>query len=204
MKSYLSPKTSVRTFCKNALLTFSVLFISTLVKSQALPVPNVVPNIDWQKDFSSTTSPSLVSIANAIDANSRVYSTGYMYNGTNKDLVVLGYDSLGIQTFSPVIYDNGGDDIGNAIVFDAAGYLYIVGSSYGSIATQNDYVIMKVSPAGSVVWTKRYNATSGDDIGKDIRVDASGNVYCTGTAFTGIAGQNNIATVKFTSTGTQT
>jgi len=160
----------------------------------------VVPNLDWVNYYSGTTTPSLVNISNALDASNNVYVTGYIHNGTNKDLKVLKYDSLGTLLWS-ASYDNGADDMGNAITFDASGNVYVTGVSYGTGTTLNDYVTIMYNSSGTAQWTKRYNATSGNDEAMDIKTDASGNVYVTGSCYNGLTNLLDIGTIKYSGSG---
>src|SRR5262249_3233483 len=92
-----------------------------------------------------------------------------------------------------------GDTLVEAIALDAQGNAYITGdSSGGSLPTTvgavqeippspvcapdfcHDEFVAKFSPAGSLVYST-YLAGEGDDAGKGIAVDASGNAYVAGS-----------------------
>ncbi|MEO5570138.1 MAG: SBBP repeat-containing protein, partial [Bacteroidia bacterium] len=91
-----------------------------------------------------------------------------------------------------------GVDQGNAVTVDAAGNVYTTGyfestcdfdpgagivnlNSVGNM----DVFIMKSDASGNLLWAKSVGGT-GDDEGKTIAVDASGNVYI-GGSFSGTA-----------------
>ena len=86
-----------------------------------------------------------------------------------------------------------GGDVGGGIVVDASGSVYTTGSFQGTAdfdpgagtanltSTGNfDIFVSKLDSAGNFVWAKAMGGTSGD-FGNGIAVDASGNVYTTGS-----------------------
>jgi hypothetical protein len=179
------------------------ILIGLLVTVAMVAKSQVVPNVDWVKYYGNTGTPSLSAIANAIDATNNIYVTGYKQS-TTKDLVVLKYDSLGNLLWSK-LYDNGGDDQGNAIHIDkSTGDVLVCGKSYGTATTLFDYIVIRYSSSGSQLWAKRMNLANGDDEAMDIKTDASSNAFVTGTAYKGSTRKKDICTLKFTSTGTQT
>lgn len=156
--------------------------IAITAKSQnPFPSPFVVSNIDWIRYYSQVDI--LNSAPTTIDVNSNVYTTGYRgITGGLMDLLVMKYDSTGVQTFS-YTYNNGGDDEGRAIKIDAAGNSYIAGMSDDVVNSKGkDYIIIKLSPTGSLMWMTpgRFDASGKDDIANDICVDGNGDVYVTG------------------------
>ncbi|WP_375436353.1 malectin domain-containing carbohydrate-binding protein [uncultured Hymenobacter sp.] len=94
--------------------------------------------------------------------------------------------------------------IGQAdMVVDADGNTYLTGGS-------SDYVTLKYSPSGQLLWERRYNATLGTKNGYEqaqaIKVDAAGNILVTGSSiFTpdpGTTGtREDIVTVKYSPSG---
>lgn len=155
----------------------------------------VIPNIDWVKDYSFRNG--IRNSSSAIDANNNAYVTGSVFNGTNKDLVVLKYDSLGTLLYA-YLYNNNGDDEGNAVKVDALGNAYVTGVSYDA-TTGKDYITIMLSPTGSATWVNRFNNPNGngDDEGIDLVVDyANDVVYVTGGSFS-INGNNDITTIQY-------
>lgn len=71
------------------------------------------------------------------------------------------------------------NDEGKHIATDNDGNVYVAGVSDST--TLKDWLIIKYSPQGSVLWTKRFNGTANkDDEPQDIKIDNQGNVYVTG------------------------
>jgi len=98
------------------------------------------------------------------------------------------------------IYDNGGDDDAVAIGVDPGGNVVVLGTSEG--ATSPDLVTIKYNAVnGNTVWPTptgavRYDSNGGArDDAADMAVDAAGNVYVTGTSWTG--GNRDYLTLKY-------
>lgn len=92
------------------------------------------------------------------------------------------------------------DDFGSDVAFDAVGNMYVCGARGNG--NDLDYYVAKYSPTGSIIWSKVYNHTvNKDDVAADIEVDASGNVYVTGTSYGGLL--TDIATIKYDNSGNQ-
>jgi hypothetical protein len=89
-----------------------------------------------------------------------------------------------------------------ALALDAAGNVYITGSSRGSY-TGDDYATVKYNSAGVEQWVARYNGpVNGDDQVAALAVDDAGNVYVTGES-EGSGTYYDYATVKYNSAGVE-
>ncbi len=100
-------------------------------------------------------------------------------------LLILCVTSTYSQWVSNYGYSYGDVNItnakGQAVTTDANGFSYVTGYSFET-ETQNDIVIIKYSPTGSIVWANSYNGTANsNDEGAGICVDVNGNVYVTGS-----------------------
>ncbi|WP_437799872.1 hypothetical protein [Sorangium sp. So ce693] len=85
-------------------------------------------------------------------------------------------------------YGGSGDDLGLSIVSDAAGNFYVSGSFRGTVdfgagpvtsAGGSDVFFLKLDPAGSVIWSKRFG-TEYNDANATMAVDGSGNIVLVG------------------------
>jgi Beta-propeller repeat/Cep192 domain 4/Divergent InlB B-repeat domain len=105
------------------------------------------------------------------------------------DAFVAEVNPQGALLFSTYL-GGSGEDAGNAIAVDAAGNIYVAGSTastdfpifnpaQASSAGQGDAFIAKLGPGGSLVYST-YLGGSGADEARGIAVDAAGNVYVTG------------------------
>lgn len=112
-------------------------------------------------------------------------------NGTNFDLFVLKLDASGNFVWAES-FGNTGLDIGNSIVNDAVGNIYLTGAFGGTVdfdagpgtinlssgASYNAFVL-KLNESGATLWAKMLGGSS-QIIGRSVRLDASGNVYSFG------------------------
>lgn len=128
--------------------------------------------------------------AMAVDGSGNVFVTG--------DSGITGHTSFSYD-FATVAYSAGGTplwtnrysatpdshDRARAIAVDGRGSVFVGGSSPGSNGF-NDYTIIKYSGTGISLWTNRYNGAGNryDGIGA-IAIDASGNLFATGTSLDG-------------------
>ena len=95
----------------------------------------------------------------------------------------------------------GGEDAAKAVLTDASNNVIMVGSS-ASYGYDNDFVVVKYSPNGDTIWTKRIAGPSGsNDDAMAAAIDSSGAVSVTGS--TGTWPDFNILTVKLYPDGSQ-
>jgi len=139
-----------------------------------------------------------------VDAAGNVYVTGISVNNSNnEDFATVKYSASGTQLW--VKRYNGPSNMQDeafAMFVDDAGNVYVTG---GSQQTNKgyDYLTVKYNSAGTQLWTARYDASSGNDIASDIKVDLYGNVFITGSSYGGTSVKMDYATVKYTSAGVQ-
>lgn len=101
-------------------------------------------------------------------------------------------------------YNGPGNSVDQAIAIavDAAGNVYVTGSSTGS-GSNLDYATVKYNSSGVQQWEARYNGPANFiDNATAIAIDASGNVYVTGFS-TGTISLSDYATIKYNSAGQQ-
>jgi hypothetical protein len=126
----------------------------------------------------------------AVDGSGNVYVTGETLGrvGGNpsaggRDIFVVKYSSTEVKEWIRR-FGTSGDDAGNGIAMDGSGNVYVTGGTFGrldgnSSAGGRDIFVVKYSSTGAKQWIRQFG-TSGDDVGDDIAVDGSGNVYVTG------------------------
>jgi len=155
-------------------------------------------NEDWRATYAGSGSGGDVGTAITTDTAGGVYVAGYAQN-TSVDFVTIKYNWDGSRAWAQT-YDAGGEDKPVAIALGPDGSVYVTGKG-GS-----DYLTVKYSATGVRKWVKSYNAPYGQtDWATALAVDSDGNAYVTGTARTasGPTGENNFATVKYDTAGTQ-
>jgi Secretion system C-terminal sorting domain/Beta-propeller repeat len=136
----------------------------------------------------------------AVDASGNVYVTGYsdaMAGATtfNNDYATIKYNKLGFRQWVRR-YDgpSGAQDMANALVLDASGNVYVTGSSQNDPYAL-DYTTIKYDAAGTLEWLTIYSGPgSNSDYAIAMAVDASANVYVTGSS---IGSTDDYATIKY-------
>jgi uncharacterized delta-60 repeat protein len=114
----------------------------------------------------------------------------------------------GVQQEWVALYNGGyGPDVADAIAVDGSGNVYVTGSSFGPGSCNLacvDYATIKYDPSGTQQWAARYNGPASDsDQPSAIAVDASGNVYVTGSSIGTTWPDYDYATIKYDSSGQQ-
>jgi len=138
----------------------------------------------------------------AVDDLGNVYVTGRS-GFPASDYATLKYDSSGQQQWV-ARYNGSGDDADYpiAIAVDRFGEVYVTGSSFG-LGTGTDYATVKYDNAGEELWVARYTgAGSNVDRPAGMTIDASGNLYVTGTSSVA-GGISDYATIKYDNSGQQ-
>ncbi|MBS4015983.1 MAG: SBBP repeat-containing protein [Candidatus Latescibacteria bacterium] len=139
----------------------------------------------------------------AIDGSGNVYVAGYCSRvTTGQDYAVIKYNASG-DTCWMRFYDNGsnGADQATSMTIDNSGNVYVTGVSPGS-GTNKDYLTIKYSSTGDLLWTQRYTGlgSADDDEAAAIKVDGSGNVHVTGFSV-GSGTGSDFATIKYNANG---
>ncbi len=94
-------------------------------------------------------------------------------------------------------------DYATDVRVDASGNVYVTGGSRSSGGAHLDIVTIKYNPEGNVMWLQKYNGPAdSSDYPSSLFVDASGNVYVTGTSY-GIGSSSDFITIKYNSAGVQ-
>jgi RTX calcium-binding nonapeptide repeat (4 copies)/Beta-propeller repeat len=167
-------------------------------------------NFVWAKRLGGTSDDIVEGMS--VDAAGNVYTTGHFMGTADydpgsgtfnlasagfRDVFVSKLDSAGNFIWAKRLGGGSSDEV-EAIAVDGLGNVYTTGYFTGTAdfnpgdGTANliavfssDVFVSKLDGDGNYVWAKRLSG-SGNEKGKAIAVDSSGNVYTTGT-FTGIS-----------------
>lgn len=153
--------------------------------------------IQWQRYIGG--SGSEIGYGAAVDSNGNVYVVGSSSSNSNaQDAYLVKYNSSGSLQWQRAL---GGisNEFGYAIAIDpTSSFLYITGSSNSNTtAGVNDMIIARYLSDGTHSWTRSLGDTQ-DDYGYGVAVDALGNAYVTGSAYS----NNYVLVVKYDSSGT--
>jgi len=160
---------------KKKILVILLLTVSVSVHSQ------------WIASFGGTESDNNISDAKgqslAVDDNNFSYVTGYIYEATgNNNIILIKYSHSGDTVWTRTYNGNAGlNDKGMDVCTDNEGNVYVTGFAQFE-GKGNDAVVLKYSTDGTLLWVKQFSSASisADDAGTTITVDDSRNVYVTG------------------------
>ncbi len=158
----------------------------------------------WVARYDGPGNGTDVAISLAVDGSGNVYVTGHSVgSSTLSDYATIKYNSLGVQQWVARYSGAGGsNNYPSAVALDVSGNVYVTGGSYGP-GVNSDYATIKYDRSGVQQWAVRYNGPQDSyDVAYAMTIDASGNVYVTGTSY-GSGTAYDYATVKYDSSGVQ-
>jgi len=179
------------------LLTAVLLLVGTSAYTQL--------NFYWANSFNGTGDYSDKIKASTIDNSGNVYLAGFTMTSNHHDMLVIKLnaagDTLWTRTHNGL---NNSEDEANDIAVDALGNVYVTGYANND-STNEDFVTLKYSSSGQLLWIANYNDPFGDDDkANSIALDGSGNVYVTGTTTKSSDKTNeDFRTIKYNSNGVQ-
>ena len=148
----------------------------------------------WTTQFGSSSNDYSNSIA--MHASGNVYISGYTHgdlggpNAGSGDPFLRKFDSGGNEVWTTQI-GSSSLDYSWSVAVDASGYAYISGHTYGDIggpnAGEEDAYLSKFDSSGNEVWTTQIGTSDRDD-SKSVALDASGNIYISGTTESNLGG----------------
>ena len=143
-----------------------------------------------------------------IDDSGNIYICGRTLNtASNYDYLTLKYSNEDGQLLWAKNYNGPAayTDEAEAIVVNINGSVYVTGTctNLGAGSDDDDIMTIKYDTNGNILWSKSYSGSPDDkDVGVDIGIDSTGNVYVTGYSLTA-SNYEDYVLIKYTNTGTQ-
>jgi YD repeat-containing protein len=162
-------------------------------------------NTIWTQTYNGPGNSVDASTQIILDSLGNVYISGHSYgSGTDLDYATIKYNSSGAQQWVSR-YNNStinSFEIPEAITLDNNGNVYVGGSSYGGLATDNDYLLVKYDNNGNQQWARYFDGDANEeDKIYDIVADNNQNIYVTGRSLGVNATGENIITLKYDAAG---
>jgi len=157
-------------------------------------------NVQWEKRYDGTGSFIDQAVDLELDALGNTYVTGSSFNGTDYDWYTAKYDANGNWVWDAT-YGGSGLDEATSMVMDNSGDIIVTGHLYNSGSDWDIAVVKYDGGTGAELWDEVYTGSTNFDGGKDITVDASDNIFVTGT-FSASASNVNWIVLKYNSGGT--
>jgi len=170
---------------KTKKLVLWLIFIPLLVSttSSMAQLSKLTPFEDWVSSGGTQAFFQKSVVRTDASGNAHIAGATLNQNG-NYDMYIAKYNASGVLLWDVVYAGAGGwHDAASDLRVDGFGNVYVTGSVYTSSNDSNDVITLKYNSSGSLQWDEIYNgASSLNDGGTSLQVDASGNVYV--SAFT--------------------
>ncbi|MBL4734106.1 MAG: SBBP repeat-containing protein [Flavobacteriales bacterium] len=158
-------------------------------------------NFQWDQRLDLATQSDFV-LGLTLVPNGNIAIAGNAKNQAGEyDFLVATYDSTGMLQWTDSITGVGsGDDVVGDLTTDANGNIHVTGALMNQLGNL-DIVTVKYDPIGDTILTATFSPPSPNNFrGRDVAVDAVGNVYVTGEIYTANDGYD-YGTVKYDSQG---
>jgi hypothetical protein len=169
----------------------------------------------WTNRYDGPINGDQQASALAVDGSGNVFVTGYTFKSVycndggcyyDYDYATIKYSGAGVPLWTNRYNGQGengttggADDRARAMAVDAAGNVFVTGSTDVGFG-RHSYDTIKYSGAGVPLWTKRYDGPY--PIGLALAVDGRGNVFVTGGAtLANGSGLPDYATTKYSNAG---
>lgn len=145
----------------------------------------------------------------AVDGSGNAYVAGTTYNANAGayNYATIKYTTAGTPVWTN-FYSSAGDkqDQATSVAVDSSSNVVVSGvSGYSSGSSEGyEFATIKYSPVGQALWTNRFHVNNSTFERASLGLDASGNVYVSGSAIHGQLGDGfgfDYATVKYSPAG---
>src|SRR5436190_1913243 len=163
----------------------------------------------WTRRFTGAEPAQDMPTDIRTDTQGNVYVTGGVWSGVEPDfdIVTIKYDASGNEVWSR-LFNGTADyqDFGHALRLDAAGNVYVAGYSISNNngRIDNNFITLKYDNNGVQQWVRYFDGGMSDGA-EELELDASGNIYVTGTSIVIVNGgsTSDIITVKYNAAGVE-
>lgn len=143
---------------------------------------NASGTLQWQRALGGTQTEIASGIA--VDTNNDVYVVGYVNSlgqtMGNSDMLLVKYDSTGAIIWQKAFGAAAGDESALDVTTDSSNNVYVSGYTASQGTGFEELLVLKLNSSGVVQWQKALGGPFTSDEGRQISVDASGNVYVAG------------------------
>jgi hypothetical protein len=164
-----------------------------------VPAPVAADELAWVSQFGSPAPDEASGVA--VDQTGDLYVVGQTSgdltehsSGGMIDAFVRRYDAGGGVVWTRQ-FGSHERDLARDVDVDAAGNIYVVGETFGSLPGQVsaggwDAFVRKYDPYGIELWTRQFGG-GGGEAASDVAIDKDGNVYVVGGTRAALPGQQS-------------
>jgi len=158
-------------------------------------------NVQWESRFDGTGNGIDKVVDFELDATGNTFVTGTSFNGTDFDIVTIKYDNSGNELWTN-IYGGTGLDEARALAVDNNGDVVVTGARFISGGDWDIFVLKIIGATGIQDWNQIYGGSTMYDIGNDVAVNASNEIYIVGN-YNLTPTDLDYIVIKYSATGTE-
>jgi hypothetical protein len=160
--------------------------------------------LQFQKPYTVTGATFASFKAIDVDLTTNEFITaGQIYQGSGNVILVTKWNSLGNPVWTKRIDNDNTFGISpTAVKLDSSGNIYIVGSRHGGLGASNSLYVAKLSSSGTSLWQRTLGFDAYGDLGNDIAITPSGDVYVAGLTYAENNPDRDALIARFSSAGT--
>ncbi|MFX1444121.1 MAG: SBBP repeat-containing protein [Promethearchaeota archaeon] len=159
---------------------------------------NRTGDLQWERFWGKTYGDEGYAVA--IDSSDDIYLTGFLRSGGgNKDMCVIKYNSSGEELWNRT-WGNGNVEEVAGLAIDSSDNVYLSGYTSSFAVGGSDFCLVKYNSSGTQLWNRTWGGQL-NDVGKNIALDKSGNIYLTGRSASFGAQNFDICLLKYNSSG---
>lgn len=150
----------------------------------------------WEKRYADAGDGKGQDVA--LDSAGNVIVTGYIFNGTDRDIYTVRYPASDGPADWVQTYDGGFGEEGHALWVDENDDVTITGHVFALDSDYDVYTARYAGGTGVESWSRTFNSNNGNsDAGLDLRVKPGGDVYVVATANDDVTGFDDYLVLKY-------